>query len=89
VSPPQEAEGDKTHLEPNDDQVPETNHADLGRRESRPGVLVLDCYDIHEVKNELHCKEGRHEAHEISGRGAFFEIDGFPVLRSSLAYCVP
>ena len=55
----------KLNLEPNDDEVPEPNHADLRGASPNPRFPVFDGDDVHEVEDELHRHEGDDEAEEV------------------------
>jgi hypothetical protein len=52
----EEKNGDKFHLQPNYDQIPETNHAQLERCVSGPCPRILDCDNVHEMEDQLHCQ---------------------------------
>ena len=64
-----------THLEPDDNQIPKPNHADLERSEVRPPVdsRVFDRDDIHRVEDDLHRQKAREEPERVTedrrGRG--------------------
>lgn len=42
-----------TDLQPNDDEVPEADHAELRRRVAHPCLPILDRDDVHEVQDQL------------------------------------
>lgn len=53
------------YLEPDDDEIKETYHAELKRRISAPCCCVLDGHEVHEVQDELHRQKARNEAKGI------------------------
>ena len=54
------------HLQPDNDQVPKTNHAKLGDAVLIPRAGILDGYDIHEMQDELHGHEADYKSGSIS-----------------------
>ena len=65
----------KTDLQPDNDQVPESYHANLRRRISTPGLAILNGNHIHEVQDKLHGEETDQESSEIVSDSRPFEID--------------
>ena len=67
-----EGRGRGTHLQPDDDEVPKTDHAEFGGGVSYPRLSVLDGNDIHAVQNELKSHDAHNEANEVvEGRPPF------------------
>ena len=58
----------RAYLEPDDDEVPEADHAELGGRVPDPRFLVLDRDDVHEVQDEFERHDTHDEAHEVAQR---------------------
>lgn len=56
-----------THLQPDHNQIPKANHAQLGRTTPLPRTRILDRNDIHEVEDELHGEEAGEEAECVGG----------------------
>jgi hypothetical protein len=61
----------ETHLEPDDDEIPKSNHTQLRRRIPLPSARILDRYDIHEMEDELHRQETRGKPHGIRKESAW------------------
>ena len=57
-----------SHLEPDDDEIPESDHAELGSGVSYPSLSILDSDDVHEVQDELESHDAHDEADEITQR---------------------
>ena len=53
------------YLQPDNNQIPESNHAEFEWRIALPGVRVLDSYDVHEMLDELHGKEAGGESDQV------------------------
>ena len=65
-----EKEEGQRYLEPDDDEVPEADHAELRGRVVHPGFAVLDGDDVHEVKDHLERHDAHDEAGEVAQHGA-------------------
>ena len=46
-----------TDLEPDEDEIPETDHGELRRRHAAPRVRVFDSDDMHDVYECFHREE--------------------------------
>ena len=56
----------EAYLEPDDDEVPEADHAELCGGVADPGSTVLDGDDVHEVQDELHSHKTDGKSDSIS-----------------------
>ena len=64
------------YLEPDNNEVPEADHAELEWRIAHPcaaPTLVLDCDDVHRVQDELHCYEAYHPASSVARERAAWD----------------
>ena len=55
----------RTHLEPYHNEVPESDHTELGSGVSTPRPSVFDGHNIHEVEDGLERQDARQEADQI------------------------
>ena len=53
------------YLEPDNDEVPEADHGDLGGGGADPSAGIFDGDDVHEVEDEFHDEEICEEAEEV------------------------
>jgi hypothetical protein len=54
-----------TYLQPYYHQIPKTNHADFSGSIANPSSPILDCYHVHEVKDELHGEECSYKSDKV------------------------
>ena len=54
------------YLEPDDDEVPEANHAELCGGVADPGSTILDSDDVHEVQDHLEGHDTRYKTSQVT-----------------------
>lgn len=54
-----------TNLQPDYDQIPESDHAEFGGRVAVPRPSVFDGHDVHEMENDFHCQKTSQEPNSI------------------------
>jgi len=58
-------EGGTRHLEPHDDEIPKSDHAQIRRPIPIPSGSILDGNDVHRMQDTLHRQEAEYEAKEV------------------------
>ena len=56
----------RTHLEPYHNEVPESDHTELGSGVSSPRLSVFDGHNIHEVEDEFQRHDANEEAYQVA-----------------------
>ena len=56
----------EAYLEPDDDEVPEADHAELCGGVADPGSTVFDGDDVHEVQNHLERHDARYKTSKVT-----------------------